>query len=125
MTPGLRNGIYCVVTEANDDYRDAVRTGFYVSNAAAAFDELEKLFKTDTEGMTHDDKVKRLEGVKKEITDMGYETGPLESKTHREWYAEVIGVTDLLPEPPYEFDEEMPYNEFDEEYGYNEFDEEE
>lgn len=117
MTPGFQNGLFNVSLGNELDYRDDVRLGFYVAEAAERQDEIEGLFKTDATDLTYDEKLKRLEGIKKELTDMGFETGPIEKKTHREWCAEVFDVTDL-PEPSpeeigVEFDEE--FDEYGEE----------
>lgn len=108
MTPGFNNGLFNVSLGNELDYRDDVRLGFYVTDAAQRQEEIEDLFKTDASDLSYDEKLERLKGIKQELTDMGFETGPIEEKTHREWCAEVFGVTDL-PEPSeieVEFDEE-------------------
>jgi hypothetical protein len=95
MTPGIHNGLFSVITETTSDYREDIRLGFYVEDASDSEDDFDALFKTDATDLSYDEKVKRLKGIKQEMTDMGYTTGPLESKTHREWCAEVFDVTDL------------------------------
>lgn len=113
MTPGFNNGLFNVSLGNEPDYRDDVRLGFYVADAAERQDEIQDLFKTDAGDLSYDEKLERLEGIKKELTDMGFETGPIEKKTHREWVAEVFDVTDL-PEPS-ELEDEIEL-ESDEEY---------
>jgi len=102
MTPGSHNGLFSVITEMTDDYREDTRLGFFVAGAADSKDDFDKLFKTDATDLTDDEKTKRLEGVKQEITDMGYETGPIESKSHLAWCQEVFGLTELVPPAPEE-----------------------
>jgi len=102
MTPGFHNGLFSVITEMTNDYREDTRLGFFVADASESKDDFDKLFKTDATDLSDNEKFKRLEGVKQELTDMGYETGPIESKSHLAWCQEVFGVTELDPADPKE-----------------------
>lgn len=113
MTPGTHNGLFGVIIEQKDDYREDVRLGFYVADAAKDEDVF-AVFKQDAADLDLEQKQKRLEGVKQELTDMGYETGPIESKTHQEWVNEVFGVTNLPEVDMSEIDAEFDA-EFDDE----------
>ena len=114
MTPGYTNGVIVVNVDG------VGYVGFYVENGND--DTLPKYiednWKQDATGMTLEAAETQLMLARADIKQQGYQTGPIEAKTRKEWCVEVLGTDPELYDRSEQetLDAQTEYDKFDEEF---------
>jgi hypothetical protein len=87
--------------------------GFYIEHGdTSSLEEyLEKTWQKDISDLTDDQLLERMSLARNDVNSQGYVTGPIQSKTRKQWIVEVFGV---LPQQESEQDEQDEQDEHDE-----------